>query len=187
MRDDEPRLRALEGGGVRRTPPRSLLSPVRDSPSAPSAVGAQLSLPTLDPALPGLILASLAGLAEVGLVWALQNHHIRTVVDLRLAPSFRRLNLRYESFCAVLAESGVGYEHLFELADPNPGDAWHLVRYRNLLTEHYRGRRAQLERLQTMSCDGPLLLIFPGRSEESQRALSRALGEVAPDLRTHTL
>jgi hypothetical protein len=112
---------------------------------------------------------------------------VRKIVDLRVAPSYRRVGLRCRAFVELAGELGATYVHLVDLSNRFVGESWHAERYRQRVERHFEDKRELVEQLRAMVDDGPLLLIIAERSPLERELLLRALERVSPNFETQLL
>jgi hypothetical protein len=84
----------------------------------------------------------------------------RRIVDIRSSPSFQGGGLSPNAVFRALADNGVVYEHVPELANTFLADSWNsavtLARYASYIRQN---ARAYLHRLRSQVATGPVLVL----------------------------
>ncbi|WP_146155696.1 DUF488 family protein [Enhygromyxa salina] len=175
--EDRPSLRVLEGDALGSGRGSCHLAAVAEEQHSAQL---QLGLPGLSAPRSAVVCVTIHAMALRSPGDWVRATGARQVVDLRVAPSFRRLHMRRSDFVKLAGELGARYVHLAALANRYGGDSWHAERYRQQLERHLEENQHEVQELREMIEDGPVMLIVARRSSVELRALLRALEQISP-------
>lgn len=117
------------------------------------------------------------GLAIGEFIDLLLAHQVQTLVDVRGVPLSRKRGFSKRALAAVLAQHGIGYQHVAALGCPQPIREAHRrnhdrAAYERQVRAHLAGQRPDLEELarqaQVTTC---CLLCFEANAAQCHRAL----------------
>jgi hypothetical protein len=142
----------------------------------------QLSFSGVERASEALISASSTFLHSTRLRDTLRRLRPRRIVDLRMSPSLRALDLTVERFSAIISECSVEYRTAQDLANRFAGDASGPAAMWQRYNEYLTSQSQALARLRQEVCDGPLLLVSADEEHESsdRRWVVEALSRIRP-------
>nr|WP_249351569.1 DUF488 family protein [Corallococcus exiguus] len=89
----------------------------------------------------------------------IKNEHIKTIVDVRLSPSFIGRGFSLDNFSSLIQHHSIGYEHMPALANKYIGEHWDAGIILNRYAEHVWTNRELLVQLKHKAAEGPLLLL----------------------------
>jgi hypothetical protein len=157
-RTKPPLLRIMEGGGQGTRSSRGQLLEVRGTTTV--SPGGQLALPGLLPSTHSTVVStSFASLLKRSIQEVLLSLQIRRIVDIRIAPSFRRFDLPMRAFLKMLDDMGISYRHFPSLANRFRGLSSHPELLRSRYEAHLDDKPDKLRELRSLIDEGPVLLI----------------------------
>lgn len=130
-----------------------IVEPPRPTPAQ------QLGLLGLEPARATLISVSARALHTSHLLELLHRYRPRQIVDIRMSPSFRGLDLTEGAFLNKLSALLVSYRTCPSLANRYAGYSWDPQRMWHLYSKHLDEQSAELRRLREDIEQGPVTLV----------------------------